>query len=148
MAFDTSSINGLRIGSIMDEWKAWDVCKRRQKTCSDFNSSSSSSTACVVPATVHNPGALMAASDSCGRNSRIERNFCSGSEMTSIEPDGRLCISRPRAATSRSVSSSEKTPARQAATYSPMLWPIIACGLTPHSIHCLASAYSVTKSAG
>ena len=38
-------------------------------------------------------------------------------------------MSRPRAATRASASSSEKTPARQAATYSPTLWPIIAVGL-------------------
>ena len=37
----------------------------------------------------------------------------------------------PRAATSASASSSENTPARQAATYSPTLWPSIACGLDP-----------------
>ena len=45
-------------------------------------------------------------------------------------------------------SSSEKTPARQAATYSPTLWPIIAAGRTPHSIQSRASAYSTAKSAG
>ena len=55
---------------------------------------------------------------------------------------------RPRAATSASASSSEKTPARHAATNSPMLWPSIACGLIPQLIQSWASAYSIVKMAG
>ena len=35
-----------------------------------------------------------------------------------------------------------------AATYSPMLWPIIASGTTPQAIHSCASAYSTANSAG
>ena len=46
-------------------------------------------------------------------------------------PAGSSCISRPRAATSRSASARENTPARHAATYSPMLCPSMASG--PHA---------------
>ena len=47
-----------------------------------------------------------------------------------------------------SASSSEKTPARQAATYSPMLWPTMAGGSTPSDIHQRASEYSMENRAG
>ena len=57
-------------------------------------------------------------------------------------------ISRPRGATSASASSSENTPARQAATYSPTLWPSSADGRDAPRIHSCASAYSSTNSAG
>ena len=59
----------------------------------------------------------------------------SGSGTAIMAPGGVLCISRPLIATSISASSSESTPARHAAAYSPMLWPIIAFGRTPHESH-------------
>ena len=55
----------------------------------------------------------------------------SGSGTASIAPPGASRISRPRSATSASASSSDSTPARHAATYSPMLWPSIAAGARP-----------------
>ena len=71
-----------------------------------------------------------------------------GRGIASIDPDGSDCISRPRSATRASASSSEKTPARQAATYSPTLWPTIDSGRVPHAIHCFAIAYSTAKCVG
>ena len=65
-----------------------------------------------------------------------------------IEPAGSASMSRPRAATRGSASSSEKTPASVAATNSPRLWPSIAAGRMPQLSHSRASAYSTTKSAG
>ena len=58
-------------------------------------------------------------------------NSAPPSGTASIAPAGSACISRPRAATSASASSSENTPARHAATYSPTLWPISAAGRMP-----------------
>ena len=98
------------------------------------------------PETTHNEGAFTAASErrvpSCGFI------ISSGNGTANIAPSGTLCINLPRTATSFSASSSEKTPATQAATYSPRLWPINAAGRTPRRIHNCASAYSMTKSAG
>ena len=41
--------------------------------------------------------------------------------LTIFPPNGNDCIKRPRAATKRNASSSGKTPATQAAEYSPIL---------------------------
>jgi len=71
-----------------------------------------------------------------------------GSETASITPRGRLWMSRPRVATSASAASSVKTPDKQAAVYSPMLWPSMASGRTPRLPSREARAYSTTKSAG
>ncbi len=38
-----------------------------------------------------------------------------------------------------------KTPATQAATYSPTLWPITYAGVTPHDVHNWTSAHSRAK---
>ena len=46
------------------------------------------------------------------------------------------------------ASSSDRTSARHAATYSPMLCPSIACGRIPCAIHHCASEYSSENSAG
>ena len=95
---------------------------------------------------------------SAGAVDRGERQTAPGSERraASASPSGppasrRRGIAasaararRPGAARPRA----SNTPARQAATYSPMLWPIIACGSTPHDCHSRASAYSTANSAG
>ena len=62
----------------------------------------------------------------------------SGSGTASIVPGCISPINRPRSATSRSASSTRSTPDTHAATYSPMLWPIIAAGTTPQLIQSLA----------
>ncbi len=54
----------------------------------------------------------------------------------------------PRAMTARMASASDKTPAWQAAAYSPMLWPIMACGLSPKLSSQVASAWDTANSAG
>ena len=72
----------------------------------------------------------------------------SDSGTLSIAPSGRVSNKRPRNSTSVSASSRLKTPARCAAVYSPMLWPIIAAGSMPHDIHSLACAYWIVSSAG
>ena len=55
---------------------------------------------------------------------------------------------RPRRTTTVSASSSENTPARQAAVYSPMLCPISAVGSMPQLIQRRAMASSMVKIAG
>jgi hypothetical protein len=72
----------------------------------------------------------------------------SGSGTASIDPRGRSWTSRSRAATSTSASSSENTPARQAATSSPTLWPSAASHRMPQCFHSWASEYSKAKRAG
>ena len=61
-------------------------------------------------------------------------------DADNIAPGGIFCIRRPRSATNRSASSRLRTPARQAATYSPMLCPIIAWGVMPQDCHSRARA--------
>src|ERR1700733_14401257 len=75
-------------------------------------------------------------------------NSLSGRKTDNIEPLGNVSSNRPLHATSHRASLSEKTPAKQAATYSPRLLPIIAKGLIPHETSSSASAYSTTKRAG
>ena len=80
---------------------------------------------------------------SAGRSSS-----CRDRATASINPGWLSCINCPRIAVMESASSSEITPATHAATYSPMLCPSIASGLTPTAIHDRASEYSNEKSAG
>ena len=61
---------------------------------------------------------------------------------------GKLCINRPRSATTPSASARDITPASVAATNSPTLWPTMAAGCTPQSIQSRAVAYSTAKRAG
>ena len=65
-----------------------------------------------------------------------------------MAPGGSSCMSLPRAATTERASSSEKTPARQAATYSPMLWPAKAAGRTPQCSQSSARAQETVKIRG
>jgi aryl-alcohol dehydrogenase-like predicted oxidoreductase len=70
------------------------------------------------------------------------------SAIASMAPPGACCMNLPRSATSAIASANENTPAKQAATYSPMLWSNSARGFTPQLIHSFARAYSIRKSAG
>ena len=74
---------------------------------------------------------------------------CCVANTATIDPSrGSALMRRPRATISRRPSSSENTPARQAATYSPTLWPITTAGSTPHDFQSCASAYSTANNAG
>ena len=66
----------------------------------------------------------------------------------SMPPAGASSNSRPRRWTSRTQSSKDITPARQAATFSPIEWPTSAAGRTPQEIHSCASAYSTIMISG
>ena len=98
------------------------------------------------PDTTHCDGPFTVARESVA--GRIFLSSSSGIETASMMPGGMLCISCPRCATRARASSTVNTPARQAATYSPMLWPINAAGLIPQDIQRVASANSTAKSAG
>jgi hypothetical protein len=146
-ARDSSLANSASTGSIMAEWNAWEVASRFVATERDASACSSEAIASVGPETTHSWGALTAAMER-GRPAVAERTSASLIGTASIAPGSCACIRRARIATSRSAVSSENTPARQAATYSPRLWPIIACGRIPQLIQSRAIAYSTTKSAG
>ncbi len=72
----------------------------------------------------------------------------SSANTAAIAPEGIDCISRPRTAISCRPSSSSKTPATHAATYSPTLCPSTKLGLTPQERHSSASDHSSAKIAG
>ena len=63
-------------------------------------------------------------------------------------PGGKDCMSRARSAISFKPSSSENTPAMQAAANSPTLWPITAAGSMPQLRHRVANAYSMANITG
>ncbi len=89
----------------------------------------------------------MAAATASSGGSKGAISACASGTL-SMAPGGSAPTSRPRAATRAIASGSEKTPARQAAASSPMLWPSSACGTTPHDIQRRARATSTAKSAG
>ena len=67
----------------------------------------------------------------------------SGANTAAISPPGGSdCMSRARWAISRMPSSSENTPATQAAANSPTLWPSTAAGSIPQLRQSVAKAYS------
>ncbi len=114
--------------------------------------SSSCSEACSAaiaskgPAATQAVGPLSAARDSESPSLAVS---CSAPRRTdSIAPAGWACMSAPRRATSRAASSSRITPASTAATNSPTLWPISACGRAPSESSLRASAYSSANMAG
>jgi hypothetical protein len=106
----------------------------------------SSVTACSGPDITQRFG-LFAAARSTPRPRR-GRSSSSANGTMAMAPRGSCCIRRPRAAISIKASGREKTPATHAATYSPMLCPIIARGCSPQLIHNRANAYSIVNSAG
>ena len=141
-----SASSGGTTGSIIFEWNACEVCSMRQATPSTSNCAFSRSISSAGPEATLDPGAFSAASDNPG----VRRASSSSLPIrtVSIPPAGWACISAPRSATRRSASDRENTPAKVAATSSPRLWPIMATGTSPRSIHSRASAYSIEKMAG
>ncbi|EDT00901.1 hypothetical protein BamIOP4010DRAFT_5579 [Burkholderia ambifaria IOP40-10] len=95
-------------------------------------------------------GPLTAATaTSCGHASIARSTVARSVKMAAISPSrGNACISRPRSAISRRPSSGEKTPAAQAAAYSPTLCPITASGTTPNDASNVVSANCSENRAG
>ena len=108
------------------------------------SSSGPDRTVCVEPLTAAMPvrsGVPQAAS-------RARTSFSEASTALMPPPAGREAMRRPRAATRRAASSRLNTPARVAATYSPMLCPAAARGWIPKDCHIRARAYSRLNRAG
>ena len=109
-----TSTNGVIAASIIPEWKACEVWSGVEEMPSAWSFFSNTAMSSVGPEATQAIGVLMAAIEIDGGSSR---STCSvGAITASIEPLGMLCISRPRAATARSASSSESTSAMQAET--------------------------------
>ena len=145
--FGDAARNCASAGSSIAEWKACEVGTRLLRMPGLRQRRAGAAIAVVGPASDARARAVVTA-----RSTPPPRNGCNcaGSASTaSIAPAGSCCISRPRARDQRERVRSDNTPARQAATYSPTLWPIIASGCTPQGIQSWrASAYSTTNSAG
>ena len=143
----SSDAKASRMGSISAEWKACETDKRRAGLPSAVTSWASAATCASVPEATDCLGPLTAARSAPHRASSGSRS-ASGRETASIAPRGADAINRPRATTSRSASSNAITPARHAATYSPMLWPIRAAGRMPNAWSAAAMANSTMNRAG
>ena len=142
----TQDANAGRMESMRCECAATSMWMRRCSTPRAARSATRASTAAASPATTHCAGAFTAASDRCAPSRG--RTSCSGRATLTMPPGGSSSNSRPRSVTSASASSRLKTPARHAATYSPMLWPIRDSGWMLQDAHSRPSAYSTLKSAG
>lgn len=140
----TSASKGATVLSIMAEWKACEVCSGRQAMPSASSAACSSAMASEGPAATQAVGPFSAASETAGEDASLDARSSTPSRTDSIVPAGSACMSAPR----RAASSSRITPAITAATNSPTLWPISACGRTPSERSRRASAYSSVKSAG
>ncbi len=127
------------------EWNAQEMASRWQATRSCSSRFCTSSIASVSPDNAHCEGPFTVASDKPLPVS--DKASFSFNSTASIAPGGASCMIRPRTATNLSAPSSVNTPARQAATYSPRLCPIIAFGWIPQERHNSASAYSIANSA-
>ena len=141
--------NSSKIGSIRCEWKACDTTSALDLTPLAVRVLSSASTLSLLPETTTLVGPLLAATTTPSIDSSSFWTFAIPVKTAAMDPpSGREPIRRARVVINFSPSSSEKTPAMQAATISPTLCPITASGTTPHDIHVFAKAYSVMKSRG
>ena len=82
----TSLTKSSCIGSIIFEWKAWEVCRRRQATPFAARPRSNSATSGVGPATTQIAEPLTAASERLPLMMCL--TSCSGSGTANIEPAG------------------------------------------------------------
>ncbi len=138
--------NSARIGSSIDEWAATSMCTRVVSTSRAASVASSSSTSATGPEATQRSAVLIAAM--LRPSGSTSRSSSSDSGTLTIAPFGNVSNSRPRNAMSASPSSIDTTSERQAAAYSPALWPIIAAGVIPHDSSSRPIATSVANSAG
>ncbi len=132
--FRAVASNASSTGSTRAEWKAWETGSLWATMPRSASRSQSVRRAVSSPAITVWAGPFIAAMDRVSPSSPAR---ASGGAATAAmpPPGGSDCISRPRRAISRSPSSRLKTPARQAATYSPTEWPITMAGRTPQAAH-------------
>jgi len=143
---ETANAKSSSTGSMSGEWNACEVRRRVEPIPLEASCCSKRSMASKVPAYTVASGPLSTARDT---PSTAQALATAAEAFTAvIAPAGAACMSRPRVATISHACSSDMTPARQAATYSPTLWPISESGRTPHELQSCATAYSTAKSAG
>ncbi len=130
----------------MREWAAMSMAIRWQSMPRATSDCCTRSSASVGPDSTLSEGPLIAARSSAPSASASAS--CAGSETLSIPPEGTRSNSCPRSSTRRTASRNSNTPARQAAVFSPMLWPPTASGCTPQEMNSFASAYSTIISSG
>jgi hypothetical protein len=140
---DTTRANSSRTGSSSPEWKGWRTASGSTSPPSAFARSVKRATDSAVPDTTHERGAFTAASHSdspaARRSSTMARVSASDIDTAAMLP-GMPSSSAARRTTSVSASSTVKTPATHAATYSPSEWPATARGSIPRCFHSSASA--------
>ena len=131
--------NGARTGSISAEWKACETPSLTVVTPASRRLAATASSWRSSPERTTLFGPLSAATEIPTGPQVAARRRLVGPDGQHAAAAGRSCISRARRAISGSPSSSEKTPATQAAAYSPTLCPITAAGSTPQAIQSCAS---------
>ena len=139
-----------KIGSMRGEWNAWDTDKVLVLIFCCCKTGMIFSNAVWWPERTRLRGPLYAAIvTSVGWASKILSISSVVANTETIPPPwGIDCMRRPLAAINFNPSSKLKTPATQAATYSPTLWPITILGWTPQDFHNSNRAYSTAKRIG
>ena len=144
-----TSRNGSRTGSISGECAATDTPSGVNLTPCAVSCAPTAASAAGSPDSTHCCGEFIEAMARSGRPASSGATAPAGAPTAAIAPGReRSWASRARAAVTRTPSASGKTPATVAATSSPVLCPISACGRMPQDIHRCASAYSSVNSAG
>lgn len=137
-----TSRNPSSIGSSSGEWKAWLTFNRVAVRPSR---AASADTASSSPESTTDSGPLTAATATLAPGSSSSRFITSVGDARTANmapPSGSPAIRRPRAATSRTASARENTPAMCAAASSPMEWPTRKSGRTPQSARRVCRATS------
>ncbi|KEF15629.1 hypothetical protein DF18_34430 [Streptomyces rimosus] len=145
----TTVPNSASIGSISGEWNAWLTRSRRVRRPRPAQSASSSVMSSSAPETTTVSEAFTAATDT-----RRSRPASQGARSCSVPctdsiapPSGSAAIRRPLAATSRTASGSDHTPATCAALISPIECPSSRSGRTPQECISRNSATSTANRA-
>ena len=90
MTFRATAANSANIGSIIGEWNAWDVFRRRQSVCLFSSKVCKLAIASLVPETTHIEDELTTAKAISSLNQGVIS--ASDSETANIDPVGICCI--------------------------------------------------------
>ncbi|CKT14233.1 Uncharacterised protein [Mycobacterium tuberculosis] len=134
------------MGSIALVWNAWVARTRRTGIPASVRRWRSARIWSLGPATTQLPGSFTADSSTSGGRYCVTS---SGPRATAtMAPGGDSCIRRARSDTVLIAVCRSNTPARVAAMYSPVLYPMYAPARTPKVSTNFASAYSTVNNAG
>ncbi len=137
------------ISAISGEWKAWETGSSLTLTPRAVSCATTSSSEARPPETTQSCGVLSAPNERSAYGATSSATSSAGAATATMDPGARTdCIRAPRAATRRTASSSENSPATAAAATSPTEWPTSTSGRIPQLSQSLARAYSREKSAG